>query len=406
MSSPFLRNVYEPIPAAGSLDLAPLPAPWPVTVAVVARDEERAIGRCLDSVLAAPVDAVLVLDTGSTDRTLAVVAERSDPRLEVVSRRWENSFAAARNAAMKRARTGWIMFVDADEWLAPGTAELLRPCLSGFETDPDIGLAALAPNIIDADSGVQYRDIARIMPTWSLRWHGAVHEYPHVPGLDVVPGLLGVELGLLHDGYRPQIAKAKGKRERNTVLAARARHDEPENPRWIFFALRDGMWDMDSAAIVELCTALTGADRRGRGDRHSPESYHRRALAHACTRLAQLGDWIQVFEYCRRLDRMSPPASPDTVYFRGLHELFHGAGATPAALLAATRARKDADTVARSGLDPQGRHLDALIGAYLHELKGRDAANAYLSMCHEWTDPFFDGSRRRGRSARDRRVSA
>jgi hypothetical protein len=397
--SPFVRDTYEPVPAAGALGRAPQPAPWPVTVAVVARDEERCIGRCLDSVLAAPVDAVLVLDTGSTDRTPHIVAERTDPRLRMVRHRWEHSFAAARNAAMARARTGWIMFVDADEWLAPGAAEMLRPGLASVEALPGIALTALAPTIVDADSGVQYRDVARIMPTWSLRWHGAVHEYPHVPGRDVVPGLLGVALELRHDGYRPEVAVAKGKRERNVALAARARHDEPGNPRWIFYALRDGMWDLDSAAIVELCAGLAGADRRGPGDRRDPETYHRRTLAHACTRLAQLDDWTQVFAYCAQLDRLTPPGSPDTVYFRGLYELIHGAGATPAALLAAARMRKNADAVAGSGLDVRGRHLDALIGTCLRDLKGRDAADGYLSMCHPWTDPFYDRSRLRGPAA-------
>jgi hypothetical protein len=76
---PFLRETYEPAPAAGSAVRPPLPTPWPVTVAMVNRDEQRRIGRCLDSVLAAPVDAVLVPDTGSTDLTLAVVAERTGP---------------------------------------------------------------------------------------------------------------------------------------------------------------------------------------------------------------------------------------------------------------------------------------------------------------------------------------
>jgi hypothetical protein len=62
--SPYVRKVYQPIPSM----------PWPVTAAVVARDEQRCIRRCVDSVLTSAVDAVLVLDTGSTDRTLELLA--------------------------------------------------------------------------------------------------------------------------------------------------------------------------------------------------------------------------------------------------------------------------------------------------------------------------------------------
>jgi len=395
LTSPYLRETYQPVPPARLRHHDPAPAPWPVTVAIMARDEQRCIRRCVDSVLASPVDAVLVLDTGSTDQTLAILASYADSRIEVVQHRWDHSFAEARNAAMERARPGWIVFLDADEWLAEDTAEALRACLNSFEATPGMELAALAPMIREAHTGVQYDDIPRIMPTWTLRFHGAVHEYPYVPGRDIVPGLFGVSLELMHDGYRPEVAIAKGKMQRNLSLIERARASEPHNPRWLFYHLRDGLWEMSGPDIIDICTQLADADHPGPCDRHRPDTYRRNALAHACTRLAQLGDWHQALAYCTDLDRLSPPSSPDAIYIRGLYELLNGTGATPQGLLTAVRTRGNAYALANSGVDTHGRPLDALIAAYLHDLKGRETANAYLAMCHPWTDPFFDASRLR-----------
>lgn len=393
MASTYLRQTYHPAPPARSGVQGLAAKPWPVTVAVIARDEQRCIRRCVDSVLASAVDAVLVLDTGSTDRTLAILADYADSRLSVVRHRWDHSFATARNAAMDRARPGWIVFLDADEWLTDDTAATLPDCLRSFEPVPGIELATLAPTIREPEPDVHHDTIARIMPTWALRYHGAVHEYPRVPGSDIVPGLFGVSLEFRHDGYRPEVAAAKGKRQRNLSLLERARADEPRNPRWLCYHLRDGMWQMSSADIVDICSQLEQADQRGAGDPYSPDSYRRSTLVLACTRLAHLGDWHHTLAYCVDLDRLCPQGSPDAVYFRGLHELLDGPGASTRGLRTAIRTRSDARAMADSRLEPDGRALDALIGAYLHDLKGPETADTYLAMCEPWTDPFFDASR-------------
>ena len=69
MNAPGIREIHQDIPTVpGQPPAAPPGSGWPVTVAVLTRDEERSIRRCLDSVLAASVDRLLVLDTGSTER--------------------------------------------------------------------------------------------------------------------------------------------------------------------------------------------------------------------------------------------------------------------------------------------------------------------------------------------------
>jgi glycosyltransferase involved in cell wall biosynthesis len=83
----------------------------PVSVTVITFNEERNLGRCLASVRFA--DDILVVDSGSTDRTEAVAA-RHGAR---VSRRPWTGYTEQKNAAADGARHPWVLSLDADEWL-------------------------------------------------------------------------------------------------------------------------------------------------------------------------------------------------------------------------------------------------------------------------------------------------
>lgn len=88
----------------------------PLSVAIVTRDEERNLARCLASVRWA--DDVVVVDSGSTDRTRAIAAAAG---ARVIENPWPG-YAAQKNRAAAEGRHGWILSLDADEWL-PGEAE-------------------------------------------------------------------------------------------------------------------------------------------------------------------------------------------------------------------------------------------------------------------------------------------
>ena len=97
-------------------------AALPLTVVVLTLDEERHIRACLTAALALRPAALLVLDSGSRDVT---VAEAAAVGARVVIRPFDG-YASQRNAALELVETEWVYFVDADERVTPEQAAEIR----------------------------------------------------------------------------------------------------------------------------------------------------------------------------------------------------------------------------------------------------------------------------------------
>src|SRR5689334_16237809 len=92
----------------------------PLTVIILTKNEERDLPACLASVAALDARA-LVLDSGSTDRTVSIAQSHG---AEVRTRPF-TGYASQRNAARALCDTPWLLFLDADEALTPaGRAEI------------------------------------------------------------------------------------------------------------------------------------------------------------------------------------------------------------------------------------------------------------------------------------------
>lgn len=92
-----------------------------VTAMILAFNEAPNISRTLDAV--AWVKEILIVDSGSTDETLAIVAGYTNAR--VVTRKFD-SFAEQCNFGLTEVRTGWVLSMDADYELTPAVAAEIR----------------------------------------------------------------------------------------------------------------------------------------------------------------------------------------------------------------------------------------------------------------------------------------
>ncbi len=85
-----------------------------ISLCMIVKNEEKVLARCLDSV-ADLVDEVIIVDTGSTDRTREIAAAYTEHLYDFV---WVDDFAAARNFAFSKASMEYIYSADADEVLS------------------------------------------------------------------------------------------------------------------------------------------------------------------------------------------------------------------------------------------------------------------------------------------------
>lgn len=97
-----------------------------LSLCAIVKNEETAFPQCLESVRDA-VDEMVVLDTGSTDRTVEIAREFG---AKVYDFEWCDDFAAARNEALKYAEGEWILVLDADEVLHPEIIPQIREAIA------------------------------------------------------------------------------------------------------------------------------------------------------------------------------------------------------------------------------------------------------------------------------------
>jgi glycosyltransferase involved in cell wall biosynthesis len=102
-----------------------MPAPAPITVVIPTLNEGDQVAACVRHL--AWVDEVIVADGGSQDATVAAARAAGATVLEVPG----VTIAAQRNAAIARARNGWVFALDADERIGPELARELEQVVRG-----------------------------------------------------------------------------------------------------------------------------------------------------------------------------------------------------------------------------------------------------------------------------------
>lgn len=107
-----------------------------LSVVIITRDEAENLGRTLQSVSWA--DERIVLDSGSTDQTLAIARQHG---AQVFKEDWKG-YAQQKNSAIAKASGDWVLSLDADEEVSPELAESVRQATGLRERGPNGYLVA------------------------------------------------------------------------------------------------------------------------------------------------------------------------------------------------------------------------------------------------------------------------
>lgn len=106
----------------------------PCSAVIITRNEATRIGACLDSLDFA--DEIIIVDSGSTDGTLAIAQGRGIP---VIHHDWPG-FGSQKRFAVEQATHDWVLCVDADERIS----ETLRASIEEVLADPGAMVCRIA----------------------------------------------------------------------------------------------------------------------------------------------------------------------------------------------------------------------------------------------------------------------
>jgi tetratricopeptide (TPR) repeat protein len=210
----------------------PTLAPRPnqrLSVSMIVKNEEKLLPKALASVKDI-ADEIIVLDTGSTDRTIEIAEEYG---AKVFHFDWTGDFSEARNASLDHCTGDWVLALDADEALQPESHTALQQMMYRPYTQPVIYLPRIVNLVTDNEADAIEHYGPRLFPRLpELRWTGRIHE--QVMHVDL--GEKGLErmrvpdLVLHHWGYNKETVAEKNKDERNTALLEQSLREEPDNP--------------------------------------------------------------------------------------------------------------------------------------------------------------------------------
>jgi glycosyltransferase involved in cell wall biosynthesis len=231
-----------------------------LSMAMMVKDEEEFLAEALHSVKGL-VDELVVVDTGSTDRTVEI-AESFGARVSFYP--WKQDFSDARNETIRQSRGEWVLILDADERVVidPKLIPNLRKGLINLhDKKPYIGLSVDVINIRLDGSFMNSLPSLRIFPnTGKLLYKNRVHN-------QLLPDKEGVELNvnlcdflkINHLGYDPVVYERRKKSDRSLPLIQKMIEDEPDNMVYRFYEGREYIIKKQhDKALISLEKAVLG----------------------------------------------------------------------------------------------------------------------------------------------------
>ena len=197
-----------------------------VSLCMIVKNEETYLPKCLSSIVGI-VDEIIIVDTGSTDRTVEIAKSFG---AKVYYFPWNNNFSEARNESLKYATKDWILILDGDEELYPEDGlnfkELLNNQLDEnaiyyFETlnyygntiDDNSITINLNPRLYKNNQGTHYEGEVHNQLIYSENKYNAIYTL----------------IKIHHFGYMNKIIDSKDKRTRNINLLKQQIEKDPDN---------------------------------------------------------------------------------------------------------------------------------------------------------------------------------
>jgi glycosyltransferase involved in cell wall biosynthesis len=207
---------------------------------MIVKNEEKNIERAL-AWGKGIVDEQIVLDSGSTDRTVELAIQAG---AKVFHFDWVDNFAKAKNAAISKASGDWIIFLDADEYFTEEDAKKIPSILKKFDEEIRVDyqggkllVNALACSLrnLDTDGSIksEIRQIRIFRNVPYLRYVGPIHEeLESITDQMVVTADLQDEVAIYHTGYAWTADLTEQKMNRNITMIQEQLKNHPDSAKY------------------------------------------------------------------------------------------------------------------------------------------------------------------------------
>jgi len=209
-----------------------------LSACMIVKNEEKFLAQCLQSIKNA-VDEIIVVDTGSTDRTVEIAQSFG---AKIYYHPWRNSFSEARNHSLSYATCDWILQIDADEALEQSDIPLIHNLLHTNSCN-----AMFVAIYSDAPDGRSKHYFPRLFRRGKAHFEGIVHNQLITQGV-----ILPSEIRLYHYGYNLSKDEMKKKYKRTGDLLRRQTAENPHDTFALTNLIQNYRNEEDFDKVIEL----------------------------------------------------------------------------------------------------------------------------------------------------------
>lgn len=219
-----------------------------ISVAMIVKDEEKCLERCLKSVLEF-FPEIIILDTGSSDRTAEIAQKYTK---HVYHQKWQDNFALHRNKSFSYATGDWILQIDADEEIIFDDPSFVQQFLAFLKKLPKhINACALllkdwreSENRFFAE-----HDVVRLFRNGQVKYKRRIHNEPVYKG---DAAIIQNGIWLKHYGYDLTPEQVTKKAERTVTLLELSLKEDPKDYASYFYLMQSyASWKNDSKKALE-----------------------------------------------------------------------------------------------------------------------------------------------------------
>lgn len=188
-----------------------------ISLAMIVKNEEAHLKRCLESVKGV-VDEIVIVDTGSTDKTIEIGKMYGGKIYDFI---WADDFSKARNYSLEKATGDWILVLDADEWLQKDYKHEIQKFIQNGEKIGRVNIKSK----FESDGVVHESNCftSRLFPK-GIYYEGRIHEQLISDAVRE-----DIDVDVLHDGYFKV-----DKTSRNIALLEKELSITPYDPYFLY----------------------------------------------------------------------------------------------------------------------------------------------------------------------------